>query len=130
MTLNEFLSKAGDLFKSNTADSALTEKLSAVQTEVTQLKDSIATLSTQNGELSQKLELATKEATDAKAALEKANTDHAAALAEKEADVEKRASAKAIEFAAAQGIKPVKADEAKGGEPKTFTEKCLAAKGK
>lgn len=109
MTLNEFLSKAGSLFKDNAAD------ISAIQTEVATKNQEIATLSTQNGELSAKLETANKEVADLKAAATKAAEYHKAELDAKEADVEKRASAKALELAAKQGVPPgvVKPDTGK-----------------
>jgi hypothetical protein len=91
------------------------ETLSAAQTEVTTLK---AELEAKGGELSiLNIELAKAQGEVAKLNLEyaKSVSEHAVALEAKEADVEKRADAKAIEFSAAQGIKPLKADKA-GGE--------------
>lgn len=96
------------------------EQLSAVQTEVTQLRTE---LEAKGGELSTakaEFEKVSGELSALKAEFDKAKTDHAAALEAKEKDVEARASAKAIEFAAAQGIKPLKADKS-GGDTVTIS---------
>lgn len=128
MTLNEFLSKAEDFFKGN---AAAKEQISTVQTEAQNLKTELTEARRLNGELSEKLVAAESENKQLKEKAEQAEKDHKSALEAKEADVEKRASAKALEINANLGVPAgtIKADKSKDA-PKTETEKVLAKKGK
>jgi hypothetical protein len=130
MTLNDFLAKAGDLFKPGASADA-TAELSAVQAEVTKLNSQLAA---KDGELStakSELKTAQDKIVSLESAATAADTAHKTALEAKEADVEKRASAKAGEIIAKQGVKfgTIKADKAEP-DKQTITQKCLAANGK
>lgn len=101
MTLNEFLTKAGQLLglaeKNLTAEGQLTQARADLDTA----KTSIASLSAENESLKSQLATAQAETTAAKAEVDA-----------KEKDVEARASRKALEITASQGQPPAPATPA------------------
>jgi chromosome segregation ATPase len=110
MTLNEFLGKAGDLFKSQEKGDAA--EVAKIQGE---LEKAIAESSKLQADLkSKEAELATanKSISDLQASAEKAKTDHATELKAKDESVQTLAAAKAAEITRGQGQPAVPATPA------------------
>jgi chromosome segregation ATPase len=101
LTLNEFLSKAGQLFGFVEKAEKHFESQAQTTTHIAELEQSIEKLTAENTDLKVKLQ---KAEADAKAASEKFTKD----LEAKEAEVKKRASEKAAAIVASQGVPPVK----------------------
>lgn len=101
------------------------EQLSTAQTEANKLK---IELEAKGGELSK----AQDKIVSLEAAAAKLDADHKAALAAKDAEVETKAAAKALEISASQGIQlgKIKTDKVAGSDEKNLTQKCLKANGK
>lgn len=102
MTLNDFLAKAGDLFKSTEAQGDMVPKSEheKAQAKIVEQQGEIAKLQTD-------LAASRAETEKAKAEGDKAKADAKAQIDAKEADVENRASAKAAQITAAQGQPPL-----------------------
>jgi phenylalanyl-tRNA synthetase alpha subunit len=135
MTLNEFLSKAGDLFKAHQPDVALATENASLKAEIETFQNKLTLAESSITSLTEKLsaaETARKESDEkAKVEIKAAKEQAEKSITEKEAEVEKRASAKALEIAGSQGIslgvvKPDK-QESDATEPAKGSDKVRAA---